>query len=351
MSRKREQQAAILRGVYEDNLRTARKPVPEFEAPVKRPVRGGRVAGLLAVLFVMVAGLAYQNLSARQGDAEGVAYENTGAEASGDDPGSAVAGFSSARLGQDLTVAGLYGLQIKNIVIDAGHGGIDPGAIGALGAKEKEITLDVAARLKKRLERHYGYRILLTREEDVKVSLKERVSFANSHNTDLFISLHVNWLPDEPVTSVETYYFGHDADAHTLRLAEVENSGSDYTMGEFQDMLQAIGNTMKLEESKRLAGSIQRSLYRNMHKINDQVSDWGVHRAPFVVLLGVEAPSVLAEISCISNHAEETKLNTGAYREQLAMFLEEGIVHYLTQQQDEEAITEGATEHAAKEKS
>ncbi len=229
----------------------------------------------------------------------------------------------------EIPIASLFDLSVKTIVIDAGHGGRDPGAVGNDGLTEAEITLDVARLLKQRLEQSHNYRILLTRTDDSFMSLRERVRFANNYDADLFISLHVNYLPVEPVTSIETYYFGTETDSHTLRLAERENQNSGFNVAEFNEMLQNVGRTMKAQESEEVARSIQRSLYRNISQINQQVSDWGVKSAPFVVLLGVEAPAVLAEIAVLSNRAEEAKLAQPEYREMLAGFLEEGITQYL----------------------
>lgn len=233
-----------------------------------------------------------------------------------------------------VPIASLFDLSVKTIVIDAGHGGRDPGAVGEGGLTEAEVTLDVAQRLKQRLEHSHNYRILLTRTADEYLSLRDRVQFTNERDADLFISLHVNYLPVEPVTSVETYYFGTEVTAETMQLAERENRHSDFSVAEFNEMLQNVSRTMKAQESKEVATSIQRSLYRNIRQLNRDVSDWGVKSAPFMVLLGVQAPAVLAEIAVLSNHAEEEKLAQDEYREMLAAFLEEGISQYLKQRSD-----------------
>jgi len=215
------------------------------------------------------------------------------------------------------------------VVIDPGHGGKKDGAVGPGGAKEKNVALDVALRLRRRLRARYDYRILLTRTGDRHLSLRERVQFANRREADLFLSIHVNALPDTSVTSVETYYYGQQASEQELRLAERENQSSGYSVAEFNQLLDDVGRRLRREESKRLAGSIQKSLYRNMKEYTPSVRDWGVRTAPFVVLLGVEAPSILAEIGVISNPAEEKKLRRSSYREALARFLEAGVARYL----------------------
>lgn len=227
----------------------------------------------------------------------------------------------------------LFGLGIRNIVIDPGHGGIDPGAVGAMGTKEKEITLDVALQLKNRLSRIGAYNVLLTRDSDRTIPLAKRVQFARDNKADLFISLHVNSLPNQSVNVVETYYFGPPLSAETLRLAEQENKESHYAVQELSAIIQDFGNTVKRQESAMLAASIQESLCRNVKNHDAGVLDVGIKMAPFVVLSQVEAPSVLVEISCLTKEKEEVKLASEKYREEIASFLEEGILGYLGKQQ------------------
>lgn len=228
-----------------------------------------------------------------------------------------------------VSIADLFDLGVKTIVIDAGHGGRDPGAIGPGGLQEKAVALDLARRLRTRLQQHEGYRILMTRDDDVALTLKERVGFANSNGADLFISLHVNALPVEQPTIVETYYFGPQTDKAAMRVAMKENQQSNYTIANFRDMIRKIGDSFKHYESKNLATSIHNSLYNNIKRQNKKVISWGVKAAPFVVLLGVDTPSVLVEVTTLSNRREERRLKTKKYREKIAGYLEEGIVNYL----------------------
>jgi N-acetylmuramoyl-L-alanine amidase len=251
-----------------------------------------------------------------------------------------------------VPIADLFGLEVNTIVIDPGHGGSDPGATGAAGLEEKEVTLDIARRLRDRLTAHANIRVLLTRDGDERVSLKERVAFAKAQEADLFISIHVNALPVDRITMIETYYFGPHQDEHTLKLAERENKGSEFAVGEFKKIIAKIGDTMKTQESRVLAMSIQRSLYRNMKRRNEDLVSWGIKTAPFVVLLGVDVPSVLAEVSCITNPGEEQRLATAGYRDEIAAYLEKGIVGYLRKSgHDKEEPTEGALKYAAREES
>jgi N-acetylmuramoyl-L-alanine amidase len=189
---------------------------------------------------------------------------------------------------------------------------------------------------------------LLTREEDVRVPLQGRVTFANSHKADLFISIHVNYLPVEPLLAIETYYFGFRSDRQTFELVERENQESEYGMGDFKDMLEKVGNTMKLQESKALAISVQKNLYGNVSRQNSSVSDSGVKTAPFVVLLEASMPSILVEVACLNNRKEEAKLGTGTYRETLAAYLEEGVVHYLNERSRPAQPEGGVTSHVAR---
>ena len=230
---------------------------------------------------------------------------------------------------QDVRLRSVFGLESRTIVIDPGHGGRDPGAIGGQGTMEKDIVLDIARRLQKELGQNSLYNVLLTRDDDSFVSLADRVAFANQHRADLFISLHINALPQKEFNVTETYYFGPPSDIHTLRLAEQENRGSAIKTGDFKDMIKKIGNVLKEQESANLAATIQHNLFSNLKKYDRIIADRGIKIAPFVVLLGVEAPSVLVEISCISKNEEEANLNNAAYRKKITASLEKGITAYL----------------------
>ena len=230
---------------------------------------------------------------------------------------------------KDFNIATLFDLSVKTIVIDPGHGGRDPGAIGKNGLKEKEVTLDIARRLRNRLEKHLNYRIFMTRNDDVKLSLKDRVEFANNKGADLFISIHVNSISVVPLMVIETYFFGAKADQGTIEVAEKENQGSEYLMAEFKDMIAKISDNFKQQESETLAMCIQRNLFLNIHDQNDTAVSRGIKSAPFIVLLGTNMPSILTEVSCISSEEEEKKLAAPIYREEIASYLESGIIKYL----------------------
>jgi N-acetylmuramoyl-L-alanine amidase len=194
---------------------------------------------------------------------------------------------------------------------------------------EKDLALDIALRLKRRLERERDYRVVLTRESDILVPLSERVEMAHDERADIFISIHVNYLPQKPINIIETFYFGPSGDVKTARLAETENAGSEIGLNNFKQLVEKINDELKLQESHDLAVAIQRSLYSSRSKHNSEIHDYGIKQAPFVVLLDVDVPSVLVEVSCLSNMAEEEKLGTEAHRENIARYLETGILEYL----------------------
>ncbi len=223
----------------------------------------------------------------------------------------------------------MFGLSVKTIIIDAGHGGDDPGAIGKLGVKEKDITLDIARTLKKRLEAAGSYRVLLTRQDDKFISLKARTVLANKSGADLFISVHVNFVPSPTLDIVETYYFGPSKSNISMQLAEKENELSDFSMSDYNQIIKKLSNTMKFQESRLFAQSIQQNLYKNMRAVSGEVMDHGIKRAPFVVLLGADMPGVLVEVACLSNHDQEQRLRDPSYREDIATYIEKGIIHYL----------------------
>lgn len=230
-----------------------------------------------------------------------------------------------------VRVSSVFGLDVQTIVIDPGHGGKDPGAVGSLGTSEKDIVLDIGLRLRDALTGSGRYTVVMTRSRDEFISLADRVNVANAGRTDLFISLHVNAIPQKEYNVTETYYFGPPTDKYTLRLAEQENRGSEIQAGDFKNMIKKIGDTMKEQESALLAASIQKSLYTNMKKYDRTISDNGIKIAPFVVLLGVDAPSVLVEISCITKKDEEANLKKTEYRQRIASFIREGVTSYLEQ--------------------
>ena len=267
------------------------------------------------------------------------------------DSGNAVHTLYAEMIGDgSVPVADLFGLKVSTIVIDPGHGGIDPGTTGPNGVTEKELTLDIALRLRDKLQRAGNHRVLLTREQDIKVPLKDRVEFARENKADLFISIHFNALPVESKNLVETFYFGPHSDKRILELAEKENAGSGYGIGSFRRVIERISDTLKTQESEALARFLQNNLYAKMKRENPGLINAGIKTAPFVVLLGSDVPSVLAEVSCLSNEAEARNLENLEYRERIAGFLMDGVIDYLDQQPqpNENLIVKGELRHVAK---
>jgi N-acetylmuramoyl-L-alanine amidase len=217
-------------------------------------------------------------------------------------------------------------LSIKRIVIDPGHGG-EPGAISASGLTEKEITLDVALRLRRLMEKE-SVEVLLTRQTDQLVPLDKRVAFANENKADLFVSIHVNSVEPRSLRVLETYYVGATDDPETLRLASIENKDSGYSLADYKKILEKIYVDARHDESRALARTIQAQLYRTLKPTNPVLENRGVKTAPFVVLIGTQMPAILVEISCLSNEEEAQLLTKEDYRENIALALLQGIRNY-----------------------
>jgi len=228
----------------------------------------------------------------------------------------------------DVPLWKILGLEVRTIMIDPGHGGTDSGAIGQLGTLEKNLVLDIAKRLQKRLLSHGRYRVVITRKDDTFLSLNERVALAKEEEADIFVSIHLNYLPKKPINIIETFYFGPSEDAKTAKLAMRENAGSQFGLNHFKVMVKKLSDSLKLKESKELARSLQSNLFSRSSEADGSILDYGIKRAPFVVLLGADVPAVLVEVSCLSNVAEERNLNTVEHREDIAQYLETGILDY-----------------------
>jgi N-acetylmuramoyl-L-alanine amidase len=219
------------------------------------------------------------------------------------------------------------GLSVSRIVIDAGHGGHDPGAQGS-GLNEAELTLDVAQRLQKLLEKQPGVEVVMTRDTDVFIPLQERTAIANREGADLFLSIHANASRNAEARGVETYFLNFANNREAEAVAARENAGSGQTMHNLPDIVKAIALNNKLNESRDLAETVQKSMVHRLSARSKQFRDLGVKQAPFVVLIGAGMPSVLAEISFITHKQEGALLKTAAYRQQIAQALFDGIQGY-----------------------
>jgi len=227
------------------------------------------------------------------------------------------------------TLTRALGLKIGRIVIDPGHGGHDTGTIGPTGLNEKDVVLDVALRLKKLLEQSTGCEVILTRSDDTFIPLEERTAIANEKGADLFISIHANASRDLNARGIETYYLNLTSSPEALEVAARENATSQESVHELQNLIKKIAMTEKIEESEDLAKQVQREVYTHMTKASGAQRDRGVKKAPFVVLIGANMPSVLAEISFLTNPRDERMLKRPDYREKIAGALYSGIVEYV----------------------
>ncbi len=229
--------------------------------------------------------------------------------------------------GRTLTRA--LGLKIGRVVIDAGHGGHDTGTIGPTGLCEKDVVLDVALRLKGLLERQTGSAVVLTRNDDTFIPLEERTAVANQHAADLFISIHANASQDHSARGLETYYLNFTSDPEALEVAARENATSQESVHQLQDLIKKIALAEKVEESRELAKLVQREERQTLTKAGNAQRDRGVKRAPFVVLIGANMPSILAEISFLTNPRDERLLKRPEYRQKIAEGIYQGVTRYV----------------------
>ncbi|HXD72612.1 MAG TPA: N-acetylmuramoyl-L-alanine amidase [Vicinamibacterales bacterium] len=232
----------------------------------------------------------------------------------------ATGGFSMARQ---------LGLGVSRIVIDPGHGGHDPGAMGN-GVSEAELVLDIALRVEKLLSKQPGTEVVLTRKTDDFVSLAERTALANRESADLFLSIHANASEDGSVRGIETYFLNFANNLSAAAVAARENAASGQSMGALPDFVKAIALNNKLDESRDFATYVQRSMIEKLRATNKTTKDLGVKQAPFVVLIGAAMPSVLAEISFVTNPQEAKLLKSSAYRQRIADALFAAIRKYQT---------------------
>ena len=228
------------------------------------------------------------------------------------------------------TLTRTLGLKIGRIVIDPGHGGHDTGTIGPTGLMEKDLCLDVALRLGKIIEQRLpGADVVYTRSDDTFVPLEERTRIANEAKADLFISIHANSSRDHAARGIETYYLNLKGSAEAMEVAARENASSQEGVHDLQNLVMKIAKTEKIDESKELAEDIQDSLAKRIQKTSKPVKNRGVRKAPFVVLIGADMPSILTEISFLSNPADEQMLKKPEQRQKVAEGLYQGVVSYL----------------------
>lgn len=227
------------------------------------------------------------------------------------------------------TLTRALGLKVGRTVIDPGHGGHDTGTIGPTGLVEKDVVLDVALRLKKLVENRTGSEVVMTRDADTFVPLEERTAIANQRAADLFISIHANASRDRSARGIETYYLNFTSSPEALEVAARENATSQESVHELQDLIKKIAMTEKIEESLEFATLVQREVHSRLAKGGGVQRNRGVKKAPFVVLIGANMPSILAEISFLSNPRDERLLKRVNYRQRIAEALFHGIARYM----------------------
>ncbi len=226
------------------------------------------------------------------------------------------------------TLQRALGLKINRIVIDAGHGGHDSGTLGVGGIMEKDVVLDVALRLGKLLQDKLGAQVIYTRNDDTFIPLETRTAIANKAEADLFLSIHANSSQDETARGVETYYLNFTSQPDALDVAARENAVSDQSVHQLADLVKKITLKDKLDESREFAADVDKSLYEGLHRGNEGLKDRGVKKAPFVVLIGANMPSILTEISFVTNPRDASQLKTPEYRERIAESIYKGVARY-----------------------
>jgi N-acetylmuramoyl-L-alanine amidase len=311
----------LLREAVEDNLDTIRGLPPRALRPVARGFRLWARRLSVAVIPLALAGSSFFVAVPTAENAPTRVREGLVARLS-----AAPSPSHTSSPGQRVA-ASAFPLSVQRVIIDAGHGGIDPGATSP-ALLEKQVTLDIGHRLRSKLE-SAGFEVLLTRHDDRTVALRDRAKFANGARGDIFISIHVNSLVKHTASrGIETYYLGATDDPTLTALAASENKVSGYSLADLRRILDGVYAGVRSEESSRLAHSVQERLYRNLKASDAKLENWGVKRAPFVVLVGTDMPAILAEVGCISNEQEAAMLARPDYRQEIAEALHDGILNY-----------------------
>ncbi len=232
-----------------------------------------------------------------------------------------------------LSLAQQLGLCVRTIVVDAGHGGKDPGARGPHGTREKDVVLQIAKRLARILKKQLGCRVIMTRRSDRYLPLTQRTAIANANKADLFISIHANAAPTRRLRGVETYFLNFALDEDAMRVAARENATSRKRIGQLRSILNDILKNSKVNESSRLARKVQYSLIKTLRARYKNIRNLGVKQAPFFVLIGARMPSILVETSFISNPQEERRLRSPAYQDAIARGIARGVIQYIQETQ------------------
>lgn len=238
-------------------------------------------------------------------------------------------GLDSAAPMDSVSLSKALGLKVKTIILDPGHGGKDPGAI-AHHTQEKDIALKIAINLKRLLNKyHPDVKVLMTRNRDRFVELEARTAFANKNRGDLFISIHLNASVRKKLGGIETYYLNFTTDAEALELAAKENQTSLKSISDLQAILNDLMVNSKIKDSRDLASKVQFALIEETAKSQHKMTNLGVKKAPFTVLIGAQMPSILIEAGFLTNRVENGFLNQLHYRKTIARGIYNGLSGYL----------------------
>jgi N-acetylmuramoyl-L-alanine amidase len=308
----------LVREVVQENVETLQGLPPRtLRRPRGHRVRSGLVRALGLVLAPSLLFIAISALSTGRAERPAVAP----AVAAPEPP--PPASYPAPRVMSSTA----FPLEVRKVVLDPGHGGNDPGAPTSVGLWEKDITLDVAQRLRIFLA-EAGYEVVLTRERDETISLRERAQFANSQRGDLFVSIHFNALRTRSYRGIETYFLGPTSDPHVERLTGQENRQSGYSLSDFRRLLEGVYTHVRQKESREVAEAVHRELVATLVQGNPTIKDSGARPAPFLVLVATEMPGILAEICYLSNEEDAQLVKEPAYRQQIARALFSGIRAY-----------------------
>jgi N-acetylmuramoyl-L-alanine amidase len=230
-----------------------------------------------------------------------------------------------------LTLAQQLGLGVRKVVIDPGHGGKDPGAVGPSGVKEKDVVLGIAKRLQEKIKAKLNLVAILTRSSDRFLPLEERTALANTQKADLFVSIHTNAHKNRRIYGLSTYILNVATDEEAARVAAFENAVSAKRISDLEKILNDLMLNSKINESSRLADAVQQGLIKGLPRSYSKIKDLGVKQAPFYVLIGAQMPSIMVEVSFITNRWEEKRLASAAYQEAVAEGILRGIKSYIRQ--------------------
>lgn len=241
-------------------------------------------------------------------------------------------GIARKESSSGYTLSQQLGLKVRRVIVDAGHGGRDTGAIGRSGTQEKEVSLAIARRLGEILTGR-GLEVILTRDQDIFIPLEARAQLANEAKGDLFISIHCNSSAGRGLHGIETYTLNTASDRYSIRLAARENASSEKRISDLQFILADLATKANTEESSRLASAVQQSMVDRLKARYADVRSLGTKQALFYVLLGVKMPSILVETSFLSNPEEEKRLRSRPYQSQIAEAIAAGVQDFLGNRQ------------------